>query len=150
MTFAATVNPVVYEGGVPVFIDTEYDTWNMDPIALDKAFDFYSKTKVVVVANLYVTPAKLDEIKAVCDVHNAVLVEDVAESFGALYKGKQTGTFGLYNAILFNGNKIFTGSAGGMLLTDDEEVAIKRVSGLPRAVKTHRGTSMRRSDTTIA
>lgn len=125
MTFAATVNPVVYEGGVPVFIDSEYETWNMDPKALEKAFELYPGVKVVVVANLYGTPAKLDEIKAVCDKHNAVLIEDAAESLGATYKGKQTGTFGDYNVISFNGNKIITGSSGGMLLTDDKKAADK-------------------------
>lgn len=125
MTFAATVNPVVYEGGVPVFIDTEYDTWNMDPVALEKAFELYPEVKVVVVAHLYGTPGKIDEIKAVCKKHNAIIVEDAAESLGATYKGKQTGTFGDYNCISFNGNKIITGSSGGMLLTDSEEAANK-------------------------
>ena len=125
MTFAATVNPVVYEGGIPVFIDTEYETWNMDPIALEKAFQIYPNVKVVVVANLYGTPAKLDEIKKICDYHHAILIEDAAESLGATYKGKQTGTFGTYNVISFNGNKIITGSSGGMLLTDSEEAANK-------------------------
>ena len=124
-TFAATVNPVVYEGGIPVFIDTEYDTWNMDPVALEKAFELYPSARVVVCANLYGTPGKLDEIAAVCKKHNAVLIEDAAESFGATYKGKQTGTFGTYNAISFNGNKIITGSSGGMLLTDDRDAAHK-------------------------
>lgn len=125
MTFAATVNPVVYEGGIPVFIDTEYETWNMDPIALEKAFQIYPDVKVVVVANLYGTPAKLDEIKKICDYHHAILIEDAAESLGATYKGMQTGTFGSYNAISFNGNKIITGSSGGMFLTDDLEAANK-------------------------
>lgn len=125
MTFDATVNPVVYEGGIPVFIDTEYDTWNMDPIALEKAFELYPEVKVVVVVHLYGTPCKMDEIKAVCDRHGAIIVEDAAESFGATYKGKQTGTFGNYNCISFNGNKIITGSCGGMLLTDDIESANK-------------------------
>ena len=125
MTFDATVNPVVYEGGVPVFIDTEYDTWNMDPVALEKAFDLYPEVKVVVVAHLYGTPGKIDEIKAVCMKHHATLIEDAAESLGASYKGKQTGSFGDYNIISFNGNKIITGSAGGMLLTDEEEAAKK-------------------------
>ena len=123
MTFAATVNPVVYEGGIPIFIDTERDTWNMDPVALKKAFVLYPPAKVVIAANLYGTPAKLDVIKAVCDEFGAVLIEDAAESLGAIFKGKQTGTFGKYNAISFNGNKIITGSAGGMLLTDDREAA---------------------------
>ena len=125
MTFDATVNPVVYEGGVPVFIDTEYDTWNMDPVALEKAFELYSEVKVVVVAHLYGTPGKIDEIREICDRHGAVIIEDAAESLGATYKGVQTGTFGTYNCISFNGNKIITGSSGGMLLTDDEEAAKK-------------------------
>jgi len=125
MTFAATVNPIVYEGGVPVFIDTERDTWNMDPVALEKAFEIYPEIKVVVVAHLYGTPGKIDEINAICKKHGAVIVEDAAESLGATYKGKQTGTFGDYNCISFNGNKIITGSSGGMLLTDDEEAANK-------------------------
>lgn len=123
MTFDATVNPVVYEGGVPVFIDTEYGTWNMDPVALEKAFEIYPDVKVVVVAHLYGTPGKIDEIKSVCDKHGAVIVEDAAESLGATYKGRQTGTFGAYNCISFNGNKIITGSSGGMLLTDDLQAA---------------------------
>ena len=125
MTFDATVNPVVYEGGEPVFIDTEYDTWNMDPVALEKAFEIYPDTKVVVVAHLYGTPGKVDELNAVIKKHNAILVEDAAESMGATYKGVQTGTFGKYNTISFNGNKIITGSAGGCFLTDDEEAANK-------------------------
>jgi len=125
MTFAATVNPVMYEGAVPVFIDTEYDTWNMDPVALEKAFELYPEVKVVVVAHLYGTPGKIDEIKAICDKHNAIIVEDAAESLGATYKGKQTGTFGDYNCISFNGNKIITGSSGGMLLTDSLEACNK-------------------------
>lgn len=125
MTFDATVNPVVYEGGVPIFIDTEYDTWNMDPNALEKAFELYPDVRVVVFAHLYGTPGKVDEIRGICAKHNAVIIEDAAESLGATYKGVQTGTFGSYNAISFNGNKIITGSAGGMLLTDDQEAADK-------------------------
>ena len=125
MTFSATVNPIVYENGVPIFIDSEYETWNMDPVALEKAFEMYPEVRVVVVANLYGTPAKFDEIKAICKKHNALLIEDAAESFGATYKGKQTGSFGDYNAISFNGNKIITGSSGGMLLTDDFEASQK-------------------------
>lgn len=125
MTFDATVNPVVYEGGVPVFIDTEWDTWNMDPVALEKAFELYSDVKVVVIAHLYGTPGKVEELKTVCKQHRAVIVEDAAESLGATYKGTQTGTFGKYNCISFNGNKIITGSSGGMLLTDDLEAANK-------------------------
>lgn len=125
VTFGATVNPVVYEGGIPVFIDTEYDTWNMDPAALEKAFEIYPEVKVVVLVHLYGTPAKVDEIKAVCDKHGAIIVEDAAESLGATYKGKETGSFGLYNCISFNGNKIITGSSGGMLLTDNLDAANK-------------------------
>lgn len=125
LTFAATVNPVSYEGGEQVFIDAERDTWNMNPVALERAFLKYPDTKCVIVANLYGTPAKLDEIKAICDKYGAVLIEDAAESLAATYKGIQTGTFGKYNALSFNGNKIITSSGGGMLLSDDEE-AIKK------------------------
>ena len=123
MTFSATVNPVVYEGGIPIFIDSEYETWNMDPRALEKAFELYPEVKVVVVVHLYGTPAKIDEIKAICEKHNAIIVEDAAESFGATFKGQETGSFGTYNVISFNGNKIITGSCGGMLLTNDEKAA---------------------------
>ena len=125
MTFAATLNSVVYEKAEPVFIDTEYDTWNMSPEALEKAFELYPDVKVVVLANLYGTPAKMDELCAICEKHGAIMIEDAAESLGASYKGVQTGTFGKYNAISFNGNKIITGSSGGMLLTDDEAAAKK-------------------------
>ena len=123
MTFAATVNPVTYEGCEQIFIDSEYETWNMDPIALARAFEKYPETKVVIVAHLYGTPAKLDEIVAVCKKYGATLIEDAAESLGATYKEKQTGTFGAYNIISFNGNKIITCSGGGMLVTDDKEAA---------------------------
>lgn len=125
MTFDATVNPIVYEGGVPVFIDAEYDTWNMDPVALEKAFEIYPDVKVVVIAHLYGTPAKIDELKEICDRHDAVIIEDAAESLGAFYKGVQTGMFGAYNCVSFNGNKIITGSSGGMLLTNDAKAARK-------------------------
>lgn len=125
MTFAATVNPITYEGGVPVFIDTEYDTWNMDPVALERAFELYPDVKLIVTAHLYGTPGKIDEIKAIADKHGAKIIEDAAESLGASYKGKQTGTFGDFNAISFNGNKIITGSSGGMFLTNCEEDANK-------------------------
>lgn len=125
MTFSATVNPVAYEGGIPVFIDTERDTWNMDPAALEKAFEIYPDVKLVVAAHLYGFPGKVDELRAVCDKHGALLIEDAAESMGASYKGKQTGSFGDYAAISFNGNKIITGSSGGCLLTNDLEVANK-------------------------
>ena len=125
VTFAATVNPVVYEGAVPIFIDTEYDTWNMDPVALEKAFELYPDVKFVVMANLYGVPGKMDEIRAICDRHGTILIEDAAESMGATYKGRQTGTFGDLGIVSFNGNKIITGSSGGMLLTDDLEAANK-------------------------
>ena len=125
VTFDATVNPIAYENGEAVFIDTEYETWNMDPIALEKAFEIYPDVKLVVLVHLYGTPAKLDEILAVCEKHGAMLIEDAAESFGAIYKGKQTGTFGCGNIISFNGNKIITGSSGGMFLTDSKEDADK-------------------------
>ena len=125
MTFSATVNPITYEGGIPVFIDTEYESWNMDPKALEKAFEIYPDVKVIVVAHLYGTPGKIDEIMKIAKEHNAIVIEDAAESLGATYKGKQTGTFGKYNCISFNGNKIITGSSGGMLLTDDLEAANK-------------------------
>ena len=123
LTFSATVNPVLYEKGTPIFIDSERDTWNMAPAALERAFKKFPDVKVVVVANLYGTPAKFDEIKNICEKNSAVLIEDAAESLGATYKGQQTGTFGTFNAISFNGNKIITTSGGGMLLTDDEKAA---------------------------
>jgi len=126
LTFAATVNPVTYEGGIPVFIDSERDTWNMDPEALRLGLEKYKgKVKAVVVANLYGIPAKLDEIKELCDEYGVTLIEDAAESLSATYKGRQTGTFGKYNAISFNGNKIITTSGGGMFLSDDEDAVSK-------------------------
>lgn len=125
VTFAATVNPVVYEGGIPVFIDTERDTWNMDPVALEKAFEIYPDVKVIVFAHLYGTPGKIDEIRKIAAAHGAVIVEDAAESLGATYKGKETGSFGDYGCISFNGNKIITGSSGGMFLTDSRADAEK-------------------------
>lgn len=123
MTFAATLNSVAYENGEAVFIDSERDTWNMDPVALERAFEKFTEVRLVVLVHLYGTPAKIDEIRAVCTKHNALIVEDAAESFGASYKGKQTGGFGDFNAISFNGNKIITGSSGGMFLTDSKENA---------------------------
>ena len=125
VTFSATVNPITYEGGIPLFIDTEYDSWNMDPEALKKAFEIYPDVKVIVVAHLYGTPGKIDEIEKIAKEHNAIIIEDAAESLGATYKGRQTGTFGNFNCISFNGNKIITGSSGGMLLTDNLEAANK-------------------------
>ncbi|WP_044932435.1 DegT/DnrJ/EryC1/StrS family aminotransferase [Oribacterium sp. NK2B42] len=129
VTFDASINPVAYEDGEAVFIDTEYDTWNMDPEALEKAFEIYPEAKLVVLAHLYGTPGKIEEIKDICDKHGALIIEDAAESFGAkyFYKGewKETGSFGDYNCISFNGNKIITGSSGGMFLTDSKEDADK-------------------------
>lgn len=125
LTFSATVNPVSYEGATQVFIDSEKDTWNMDPKALELAFEKYPNAKAVVCANLYGVPAKLDEIKAICEKHNVPLIEDAAESLGSKYKGKQTGTFGDYCAISFNGNKIITTSGGGMFLSNDLEACHK-------------------------
>ena len=125
MTFDATVNPITYEGGEPVFIDTEPETWNMSPDALEQAFEIYPEVKLIVVAHLYGTPGKIDAIRRIADKHGALIVEDAAESLGATYKGKQTGTFGDYSIISFNGNKIITGSSGGMLLCKDTEDANK-------------------------
>ncbi len=121
LTFDATVNPISYEKGEQIFIDSEYETWNMCPKALERAFEKHPEVKTVIVVHLYGTPAKIDEIKEICDRHGATLIEDAAESLGATYGGKQTGTFGKYNIISFNGNKIITTSGGGMLLTDDAE-----------------------------
>ena len=125
MTFDATVNGICYENGEPVFIDTEYDSWNMDPDALEKAFEIYPDVKLIVVAHLYGTPGQIDEIRKIADDHGALIIEDAAESFGATLNGIQTGCFGDYSVISFNGNKIITGSSGGMLLCDDEEDANK-------------------------
>ena len=124
-TFDATVNPAAYEGAELVYIDTEYDTWNMSPEALEKAFSLYPDVKLIVVAHLYGTPGKIEEIRRIADEHNALIVEDAAESLGATYKGVQTGTFGDIGAISFNGNKIITGSSGGMLLTRSKADADK-------------------------
>ena len=124
-TFDATVNPVAYEGGEAVFIDTERDTWNMDPAALKKAFELYPEVRLVVLAHLYGTPGKIDELRAICDEHGALILEDAAESLGASYKGTQTGRFGDVSVLSFNGNKIITGSSGGMFLTDSEAEADK-------------------------
>lgn len=125
LTFSATVNPVSYEGGEQVFIESERVTWNMDPRALERAFEKYPDCKCVIAANLYGTPAKLDELAEICAAHGAVLIEDAAESLGASYKGRMTGTFGRYNALSFNGNKIITTSGGGMLLSDDGDAIQK-------------------------
>ena len=125
MTFDATVNPIAYENGEAIFIDTEPDTWNMSPEALSKAFELYPDVKLIVTAHLYGTPGKVDEIRKIAREHNALIVEDAAESFGALYKGVQTGNFGDVSILSFNGNKIITGSSGGILLCDDESDANK-------------------------
>lgn len=120
MTFAATVNPVSYEGGKQVFIDSEKETWNMDPVALEKAFEKYPDAKVVMLAHLYGTPAKMDEILAVCQKHKAILIEDAAEALSSKYKEQECGSFGEYNVVSFNGNKIITTSGGGMLITKEQ------------------------------
>ena len=129
VTFDASVNPVAYEDGEAVFIDTEYDTWNMCPEALEKAFELYPDVRLIVVAHLYGTPGKMEEIKRIADKHNALIIEDAAESLGAEYllngKWVETGALGQYNCISFNGNKIITGSSGGMFLTDNLEDANK-------------------------
>ena len=121
MTFVATVNPVTYEGGIQVFVDSERETWNMDPVALEKAFEKYPEAKVVILVHLYGVPAKMDEILEVCKRHNAILIEDAAEALGASYKGQKCGSFGELNVFSFNGNKIITTSGGGMLLTKRAE-----------------------------
>ena len=121
LTFSATANPIIYQNATPVFIDCDRETWNMDPEALKKAFEKYPNPKAVVIVHLYGTPAKMDKIMAICNEHNVPLVEDAAESLGATYKGKQTGTFGKFGIFSFNGNKIITTSGGGMIVSDDEE-----------------------------
>ena len=123
MTFAATLNPVVYEGGIPIFIDTEESSWNMDPVALEKAFQLYPDVKLVVYAELYGFPGRIDLVKEICQRHGALLIEDAAEAMGATVNGKPCGSFGDYSAVSYNGNKIITGSAGGCLLTNSLEVA---------------------------
>ncbi len=125
MTFDATLNPVVYEGGIPVFIDTERESWNMDPLALEKAFELYPDVKLVISAELYGFPGRMDEIKRICEEHGALLIEDAAEAMGATIDGKPCGSFGDYSAVSYNGNKIITGSSGGCLLTNNIEDANK-------------------------
>jgi len=125
MTFAATLNPVVYEGGIPVFIDTENGSWNMDPDELERAFEIYPDVKLVVYAELYGFPGIVDKIKEICEKHGAILIEDAAEALGASVGDRQCGSFGDYSAVSYNGNKIITGSAGGCLLTNDIDVADK-------------------------
>ena len=125
LTFSASANPIIYQSAIPVFIDSEMDSWNMSPNALRKAFEKYAekgiKPKAVVAVNLYGQSAKMDEIKAICDEYKTTLVEDAAESLGAIYKGQKSGTFGKYGVFSFNGNKIITTSGGGMLISNDEE-----------------------------
>lgn len=125
LTFSATCNPVAYENAVPVFIDSERDTWNMDPAALERAFEKYPHPKAVIAVHLYGTCAKLDEIMEICARHQVMLIEDAAESLGSIYKGKYTGTFGKIGIYSFNGNKIITTSGGGMLVSEDEEIVKK-------------------------
>ena len=125
LTFSASVNPVCYEKAVPVFIDSEPDTWNMDPDALERAFEKYPHPAAVIAVHLYGTPAKIDRIRAICDAHHVPLIEDAAESLGATFRGKMTGTCGDFGIYSFNGNKIITTSGGGMLVSEDE-AAIKR------------------------
>lgn len=125
LTFSATANPLAYQHANVVFVDSERETWNMDPRALEKAFTQYPEAKAVVVVNLYGVPAKLDEISAICEAHGAILIEDAAESLGASYKGINTGRFGKMAALSFNGNKIITTSGGGMLISDDGELIKK-------------------------
>lgn len=153
MTFAASINPVAYEDGEAVFIDTERDTWNMNPAALKKAFELYPDVKLIVLAHLYGTPEKMNEIRRIAKAHDALIVEDAAESLGAQYKlGEQwveTGSLGDLNCISFNGNKIITGSSGGMFLKMKKRMRIRSGNGLPRAGKPHRGISMKKSTLTI-
>ena len=127
LTFSASCNPIVYENGDPVFIDAEPDTWNMSPEALRRAFEKYPHPKAVICVHLYGTPARLDEIMAICAEHDVPLVEDAAESLGSTWKGRHTGTFGKYGIYSFNGNKIITTSGGGMFVSAEEE-AVKRVT----------------------
>lgn len=126
LTFSATCNPIIYQNATPVFIDSEYETWNIDPLALEKAFEKYPNPKAVIVVHLYGTPAKMDEIIKICKKHNVPLIEDAAESLGSIYNGQQTGTFGEYGVFSFNGNKIITTSGGGMLVSNNED-GIKKV-----------------------
>nr|CDQ31415.1 Putative pyridoxal phosphate-dependent aminotransferase EpsN [Virgibacillus halodenitrificans] len=121
LTFSATANPIIYQNAIPVFIDSDYETWNMSPKALEEAFKKYPEVKAVIVVHLYGLSADMDKIMEICKKHNVVVIEDAAESLGTYYKGKQTGTFGDYGIFSFNGNKIITTSGGGMLVSDNEE-----------------------------
>lgn len=121
LTFSATANPIMYQNATPVFIDSDYETWNMSPVALEKAFEKYPNVKAVIVVHLYGLSADMDKIVKICKKHNVPLIEDAAESLGTYYKGKHTGTFGDFGIFSFNGNKIITTSGGGMLVSDNEE-----------------------------
>lgn len=121
LTFSATANPIIYQNATPVFIDSDYETWNISPIALEEAFEKYPEVKAVIVVHLYGLSADMDKIMQICKKHNVVVIEDAAESLGTYYKGKHTGTFGDYGIFSFNGNKIITTSGGGMLVSDNEE-----------------------------
>lgn len=125
LTFSATANPIIYQNATPVFIDSDYETWNMDPEALEKAFKKYPKVKAVIVVHLYGLSADMDKIMEVCKKHNVVVIEDAAESLGTYYKGRHTGTIGDYGIFSFNGNKIITTSGGGMLVSNNEEMIAK-------------------------
>lgn len=126
LTFSATANPIIYQNAIPVFIDSDYETWNMSPVALEKAFEKYEgKVKAVLVVHLYGLSTDMDKIVEICKDHNVPIIEDAAESLGAKYKGKYTGTFGDYGVFSFNGNKIITTSGGGMLVSNDEEKIAK-------------------------
>ncbi|MED3781072.1 aminotransferase class I/II-fold pyridoxal phosphate-dependent enzyme [Heyndrickxia sporothermodurans] len=121
LTFSATANPIIYQNATPVFIDSDYETWNLSPKALEEAFEKYPNVKVVIVVHLYGLSADMDKIIELCKKHNVILIEDAAESLGTYYKGKHTGTFGDYGIFSFNGNKIITTSGGGMLVSDNEK-----------------------------
>lgn len=125
LTFSATANPIIYQDATPVFIDSNKESWNMCPKALEEAFEKYPQVKAVIVVHLYGLSANMDEISALCKKHNVVLIEDAAESLGSYYKGIQTGTIGDYGIYSFNGNKIITSSGGGMLVSNNEEMVQK-------------------------
>ncbi|WP_285292030.1 aminotransferase class I/II-fold pyridoxal phosphate-dependent enzyme [Bacillus sp. ISL-18] len=129
LTFIASANPIIYQGAEPIFIDSEPDTWNMSPDALERAFldakDNGRLPKAVILVNLYGQSAKMDEIIAICDYYNVPIIEDAAESLGSIYKGKASGTFGRFGIYSFNGNKIITTSGGGMLISNDTELLKK-------------------------
>lgn len=122
LTFAATCNPILYQGGIPIFIDSERESWNMNPVLLERALQQFPKTKAVIVVNLYGTPAKLSEIGEICEKYQVPWIEDAAESLGAFYRGKATGSYGKYGVFSFNGNKIITTSGGGMLVSEEKHI----------------------------